>query len=68
MIQNKEKSHEALVPALILVQWVGAVHRAGGAGEESFWDIHHTFNLSTFKQERMFKCVRVDSRKTSHRE
>lgn len=54
-----------MLPAI--VQWVEAVHRADGAREESFWDMHKTFKLGTFKQERMFKCVTVDFREASHR-
>lgn len=32
---QKKKSHEALLPAVVLVQCVEAVYSAGGAGEES---------------------------------
>ena len=34
--KKKKKSHETLLPAVVLVQWVEAVYTAGGVGEESF--------------------------------
>lgn len=53
---------------MALVQWMEAVHRAGGAVEESFQEMHMTLKLGTFKWERMFKHAEVDSREALQRE
>lgn len=59
---------EARLPAVGLVQWVGAAHRVGGTGGKNLQKMHKTLKLGTFERERMCKCVEVDSREGSQRE